>query len=401
MELIRYRFQGTANMTYHARSQASCLIFGLILSLSATAEEHAAPAAPAPAPPKPAAAAKAEPAETAKPAPAAKPVAAAKTEPVEMAKPAETARPAAATATPASTTDATTPAGAAKLIAAVAAAKAAVARKYVDPVVAFHPHAKPKKSAAAPMRTALSTGIPVKPAEGAATTTESEAPHTLHWSYEGKTGPQAWAKLAPEFAKCGSGDRQSPIDIREGMKLDLEPITFEYRPSGFKVIDNGHTVQANVNGWNSMRVMGRRFKLVQFHFHTPSEESIDGRQYDMVVHLVHKDGEGRLGVVAVLVENGARQPAIQAVLNNLPLEKNLEVTAGANLDLSQILPADRRYFTYMGSLTTPPCTEDVLWIVMKQPVQASPEQLGIFSRMYPMNARPTQATSGRMIKESN
>src|SRR6185295_19135818 len=106
---------------------------------------------------------------------------------------------------------------------------------------------------------------------------------------------------------------------------------------------------------------------------------------DMVVHLVHKDSEGRLGVVAVLVEGGARQPAIQAVLNNLPLEKNLEVAAASNLDLSQILPADRWYFTYMGSLTTPPCTEDVLWIVMKQPVQASPDQLGLFSRMYPMN----------------
>ena len=111
----------------------------------------------------------------------------------------------------------------------------------------------------------------------------------------------------------GSGERQSPIDIRDGMKVDLEQIAFEYRPSSFKVIDNGHTIQANVGGWNSMRVMGRRFRLVQFHFHRPSEEAIDGRQFEMVVHMVHKDSEERLAVIAVLVEGGARQPAIQAV----------------------------------------------------------------------------------------
>jgi len=226
-------------------------------------------------------------------------------------------------------------------------------------------------------------------------------PHSLHWSYEGPSGPHAWAKLAPEYAKCGSGERQSPIDIRDGMKLDLDPITFEYRPSSFRVLDNGHTIQANVNGWNSMRVMGRRFRLEQFHFHRPSEEMIDGKQFEMVVHLVHKDSESRLAVVAVLVESGARQPVIQAVLNNLPLERGEELAVSANLDLAQMLPANRRYFTYMGSLTTPPCSEDVLWIVMKQPVQATEDQLELISRMYPMNARPIQASSGRTIKESN
>jgi carbonic anhydrase len=117
---------------------------------------------------------------------------------------------------------------------------------------------------------------------------------------EGATGPQAWARLAPEYAKCGNGERQSPFDIRDGMKLDLEPITFEYRPSGFKVVDNGHTIQANVGGWNSMRVMGRRFKLVQFHFHSPSEESIDGRQYEMVVHLVQTNPAFGLSLLKLL-----------------------------------------------------------------------------------------------------
>ena len=147
--------------------------------------------------------------------------------------------------------------------------------------------------------------------------------------------------------------------------------------------------------------MGRRYRLEQFHFHRPSEEMIDGKQYEMVVHMVHKDGEGRLAVVAVLVEIGANQPVVQTVLNNLPLEKGEEVPAATNLDLTQILPENKKYFTYMGSLTTPPCSEDVLWIVMQQPVQASADQLNLFSRIYPMNARPIQAAGGRTIKESN
>ena len=267
-----------------------------------------------------------------------------------------------------------------------------------EPVARNKPH-----KTVVPRRVALAS--PSARAETPPPATENVAPaappHSLHWSYEGPTGPQAWARMSPEFARCGSGERQSPIDIREGMKVDLEPIIFEYRPSPFKVIDNGHTIQANVGGWNSMRVMGRRFRLVQFHFHRPSEEAIDGRQFEMVVHLVHKDSEGRLGVVAVLVDGGVRQPAIQAVLNNLPLEKGEEVAAATNLDLAQILPESKKYFTYMGSLTTPPCSEDVLWVVMKQPVQASVDQLDLFSRMYPMNARPIQSAAGRMIKESN
>ncbi len=279
------------------------------------------------------------------------------------------------------------------------------------------PASEPVRSrpATAPRRNALLTAAvsaqtatePARPVE-VAKAIESPAPvaehkpHSLHWSYEGETGPHAWAKLAPEFSKCGSGQRQSPIDIREGMKLELEPITFEYRPSSFKVLDNGHTIQASVNGWNSMRLMGRVFRLVQFHFHRPSEEMIDGKQFEMVVHLVHKDSQERLAVVAVLVEVGARQPVIQAVLNNLPLEKGEEMAVtSSSLDLSQMLPQGRRYFTYMGSLTTPPCSEDVLWVVMKQPVQATADQLDLFSRMYPMNARPVQASMGRTIKESN
>jgi carbonic anhydrase len=234
---------------------------------------------------------------------------------------------------------------------------------------------------------------------GAASQLLPHAAHDPHWEYEGANGPQAWGALKPEFATCTSGQRQSPIDIRDGIPLELQPIEFAYVPTGFSVIDNGHTVQVNLPQGNSISVQGRRFELLQFHFHRPSEERINGRQFDMVVHLVHKDLDGRLAVVAVMLDRGSAHPLIQAVWNALPLEKGVAEPAPTPLDLNHLLPKDRRYYTYMGSLTTPPCSEGVLWMVMKEPVQLSPQQIGIFARLYPMNARPIQKTAGRMIKE--
>lgn len=221
-----------------------------------------------------------------------------------------------------------------------------------------------------------------------------------HWGYFGEGGPAAWAQLKPEFGLCGRGTRQSPIDIRDGIAVDLEVPKFDYRPSGFSVIDNGHTVQVNVAPGNTVEVTGRRYELVQFHFHRPSEERINGRQYEMSVHLVHRDADGRLAVVAVVLERGAAQPVVQQVWNNLPLEKNEIVAAQTAIDLTALLPTDMRYYTYMGSLTTPPCSEGVLWMVMQQPVPVSTAQIGIFSRLYPMNARPVQQSAGRLIKQS-
>ncbi|MEO8278204.1 MAG: carbonic anhydrase family protein [Ideonella sp.] len=222
-----------------------------------------------------------------------------------------------------------------------------------------------------------------------------------HWDYRGEGGPESWGALQPDFATCANGTRQSPIDIRDGLRLELDPVQFDYAPSAIRVIDNGHTVQVNVAAGNSIEVMGRRFELVQFHFHRPSEERLDGRRFDMVVHLVHKDLEGKLAVVAVLLNRGAAQPLIQTVWNNLPLEKGMDQPVRLPVDLNALLPQRRDYVTYMGSLTTPPCTEGVLWMVMKTPVEVSPEQIGIFSRLYPMNARPLQDAGGRLIKESN
>jgi carbonic anhydrase len=221
------------------------------------------------------------------------------------------------------------------------------------------------------------------------------------WGYQGEAGPERWGTLKPEFAACGSGARQSPIDIRDGIAVDLEPIAVDYRPGGFSVIDTGHTVRVEVGPGNSVEVMGRRYALQHVEFRHPGEERIDGRAFEMSMHLMHRDPEGRLAGIAVLLERGAAQPVVQTVWNNLPLEKGELLPARVELDPARLLPDDRRYYTYMGSLTTPPCSEGVLWMVMQQPVTVSPAQIDIFARLYPMNARPIQAAAGRLIKQSN
>lgn len=223
--------------------------------------------------------------------------------------------------------------------------------------------------------------------------------HT-HWGYDGAGAPSNWSKLRPEYATCENGKRQSPIDIREGIKVDLDGVRFNYRLTKFTVVDNGHTIQVNVGAGSTIHVMGKRYELVQFHFHKPSEERVNGRPYDMVIHFVHKDYDDNLAVIAVLLETGTENPQIQTVWNNMPLEANVEMMPGDTLDPLRLIPENRAYWTYMGSLTTPPCTENVLWMVMKQPVQVSAEQIGIFSRLYRNNARPVQAANGRLVKES-
>ncbi|MCB1918222.1 MAG: carbonic anhydrase family protein [Rhodocyclaceae bacterium] len=220
------------------------------------------------------------------------------------------------------------------------------------------------------------------------------------WSYHGAGAPENWGTLDPQFAACGNGRRQSPIDINDGIKVDLAPIQFDYRPSYFRIVDNGHTVQVSVGDGSSVRVMGRTYDLKQFHFHRPSEFRIDGRAFDMEMHLVHKDLDGRLAVVSVMLERGTAHPIVQTLWNNLPLERHSSYAPEIAIDPNELLPTDQRYATFIGSLTTPPCTEGVLWMVMRQPVQMSPDQISIFSRLHPMNARPIQDMAGRLVKMS-
>lgn len=240
----------------------------------------------------------------------------------------------------------------------------------------------------------------VVPSKKVTSVDDKSKKNAKHWSYEGEEGPLAWGKLNPANIKCDIGERQSPIDIRDGIKVELDTLNFDYKPSQFQVIDTGHTIQVNLSAGNYLNVSGKNFELNQLHFHRPSEERINGKGFEMVAHLVHKDRDAKLAVVAVLLELGEAHPVIQSIWNNLPLEKNELVKALKNIDLTQLLPKRHDYYTYMGSLTTPPCSEGVLWMVMKEPVQISADQAAIFARLYPNNARPIQKTSGRIIKES-
>jgi len=224
-----------------------------------------------------------------------------------------------------------------------------------------------------------------------------------HWSYAGHGGPTHWAALEPEFASCKIGHAQSPIDIRTRTveRSALPAIEFSYRPGAAKIVDNGHTIQVTPAAGDSITVGGHRYELVQFHFHKPSEESIDGRRRDMVAHLVHKDASGKLAVVAVLLQAGSTNPMVAALWNNLPAHKDAEgEIKGVQVDPGDLLPKDRGYYTFEGSLTTPPCSEGVTWYVLKNPSQVSSGEVARFGRAYPMNARPVQPLNGRIVRAS-
>lgn len=222
-----------------------------------------------------------------------------------------------------------------------------------------------------------------------------------HWSYSGNTAPDKWGSLGPEYAACSLGQRQSPIDIRKTVKADLPPIQFDYKPVPLTIVDNGHSIKVDATGAGGIAVDGESYELVQFHFHKPGEEKINGKAYDLDVHLVHQSKDGRLAVVAVPMEAGKEHPLVRTLWTHLPLERDKPQTrADVRIDPSRLLPAKRGYYTFLGSLTTPPCTEGVLWLVLKTPVQVSKEQLAGFATVYRNNVRPAQPVNGRVIKES-
>ena len=225
----------------------------------------------------------------------------------------------------------------------------------------------------------------------------------VHWAYEGENGPQNWGKLKPEFNACAMGKRQSPINIEESATLrgPAEPLGFSYTASGGSVVNNGHTIQVDLQGDNTLTVRGSVYKLVQFHFHTPSEEQVNYRNYAMVAHLVHKNNEGQLAVVAVLLDAGVANTLINTVWTYMPLDTQDRVRLPAGIiDMNELLPQNQRYYQFIGSLTTPPCTEGVLWMVLKTPTQLSREQIRLFQQLFPNNARPVQAVNGRAVRDA-
>ena len=222
-----------------------------------------------------------------------------------------------------------------------------------------------------------------------------------HWEYHGAHGPAHWAELGPEFQGCATGRVQSPIDIRHAAAAPLPALEFSYGRVAPAIVNNGHTVQVNVRPGQSLRVGEHAYELVQFHFHTPSEEHVNGKASAMVAHFVHRDAEGRLGVVAALIEPGKANPGFEAILSRLPARAGETLTVdGLELDLAALLPAQRRYYDFDGSLTTPPCSEQVHWMVLKQPVRVSPEAIRRFRKLFPSNARPVQPLNGRVVRVS-
>ena len=222
-----------------------------------------------------------------------------------------------------------------------------------------------------------------------------------HWEYKGKDGPKNWGKLDPRYSNCSMGHLQSPINITGAKKSDLPALIFDYKLVPLNIINNGHTIQLNYAPGSSLTVGGKTYTLKQFHFHHPSEEHVNGHGFDMVVHLVHSDGEGHLAVVAVLLQRGDASAFIGTIWKHIPeeMEKTVDVP-DVILNVKDLLPTDQGYYTFAGSLTTPPCSEGVTWFVLKTPVSLSANQLAEFAKLYPRDARPIQPINGREILET-
>lgn len=223
-----------------------------------------------------------------------------------------------------------------------------------------------------------------------------------HWTYSGSEGPDHWGEIDKSFAACHVGQHQSPIDIRAPKAADLPPIQFSYRAAPLRIVNNGHTIQIAYAPGSSIAVGGKRYELKQFHFHHPSEEKVNGKGYAMVAHLVHAAADGRVAVVAVLLDaRGAENPLVSRLWQYLPAQEGPEQKHDdVQIDVTALLPADRGYYTFTGSLTTPPCTENVTWFVLKTPEPVSQGQADAFGRIYPLNARPTQPLNGRDVRAS-
>ena len=223
-----------------------------------------------------------------------------------------------------------------------------------------------------------------------------------HWGYAGHGNPDHWAELDKGFEACKLGKEQSPVDIRTAAveKAELPPIKAGYKMSLAELVNNGHTIQVNLAEGGAASLANGDYKLVQFHFHTPSEEKIDGKSFPLVAHLVHKNDAGNLAVVAVLFRQGAENAALKDVFAQLPEHKSTALLQNG-FDAGALLPSSLGYYAFKGSLTTPPCSEGVSWHVLKQPVDMSAKQIAAFQHVFHMNARPVQPLNGRKVLASN
>lgn len=229
--------------------------------------------------------------------------------------------------------------------------------------------------------------------------------HLPDWSYKRDDGPYKWGDLHPAYHLAKIGKKQSPIDIDPGKAVakDLPKITFHYKPTPLNVINKHHTIRVNYEPGSYMHVGDETYELIQFHFHSPSEHTYNGNRLEMEVHLVHKNKKGELAVVGVFLVEGGENHIIGEVWKYFPMEEGPARTVqGVMVDASELIPnSDMDYFAYSGSLTTPPCTENVRWHVMRVAKQVSPKQLKKFRDIIGRNARPLQRLNERIVHVSD
>ena len=219
-----------------------------------------------------------------------------------------------------------------------------------------------------------------------------------HWSYTGEAGPDNWSKVDGKNIMCALGRNQSPIDLADFVEADLKPLKIDYKAGAAEVINNGHTVQVNYAPGSTLTVDGRAFELKQFHFHAPSENRINGKPFPMEGHLVHADKDGNLAVVAVMFEAGAANAVLEKAWAAMPAQAGGKASLPAGLNVMQMMPADKDYYRFNGSLTTPPCSEGVRWLVLKKPATVSKAQVDQFSKTLGFaNNRPIQPVNARPV----
>lgn len=222
----------------------------------------------------------------------------------------------------------------------------------------------------------------------------------VHWDYSetGHTGPTHWGELDPNFSMCSSGKNQSPVDLTAMVESNLSYITFGYKAGGYEVLNNGHTIQVNYEPGSTISVDGHEFELKQFHFHNPSENTINGKFWPMEAHFVHADQEGNLAVIAVMFKTGDENSELQKAWASLPDNAGEKNALSEKIDAVSLLPEKKDFYRFNGSLTTPPCSEGVLWLVMKDDLMASVDQIQRFAQiMQHPNNRPVQPKNARLI----
>ena len=223
-----------------------------------------------------------------------------------------------------------------------------------------------------------------------------------HWTYEGEEGPANWGEIDESYAACGTGKSQSPIDVASPSEQDLTNISFHYQPSAVNILNNGHTVQVNYDAGSYIELDNARYDVVQFHYHAPSEHTVDGESFPAELHIVHRNADGNLAVVGILLREGTENAAYQPFIGNLPTEKTDVKDAGLKINAMDLLPSVGTTFRYSGSLTTPPCTEGVNWLLMTTPVDLSMGQLAALDSLFEGgNNRPVQPINDRPLIEDN